>query len=250
MCTLIILRRPAHRWPLLLAGNRDEMHERPWLPPGRHWEDRPEVVAGLDRLAGGSWLGINDHGVVAVVTNREGSLGPAPGRRSRGELVLEALDHAEAAEAARALADLDPAAYRDFNLFIADPVSAWLLVGRASEPAVRASEVLAGLHMLTAGDLDDTASPRIRRYLPRFQAAPVPDPETGDWQAWRALLAARDYDDAAGPRGALNLDLPAGFGTVCSHLIALPRYPGRGERLVFQFAAGAPDRSEFHPLHL
>src|SRR2546422_7569338 len=91
MCTLVILRRPDHRWPVLIGANRDEMIDRPWQPPGRHWPDRPEVVAGLDALAGGSWVGINDWGVAAAVLNRHGSLGPMPDRRSRGELVLEAL---------------------------------------------------------------------------------------------------------------------------------------------------------------
>ena len=84
MCTLVILRRPEHRWPVLIGANRDEMIDRPWDPPGRHWPDRPEVVAGLDRLAGGSWLGVNDWGVAAAILNRHGSLGPAPGQRSRG----------------------------------------------------------------------------------------------------------------------------------------------------------------------
>src|SRR3546814_2463721 len=83
--------------------------------PGRHWPDRPQVVAGIDRLAGGSWLGVNDDGVVAAVLNREGTLGPAPGLRSRGELVLEALDHADAAAAAAALGALNPDAYRSLD---------------------------------------------------------------------------------------------------------------------------------------
>src|SRR5919199_4867201 len=96
MCTLVILRRPEHRWPVLIGANRDEMIDRRWRAPDRHWADRPEVVGGLDVLAGGSWLGINDWGVAAAVLNRQGSLGPAPGRRSRGELVLEALYHADA----------------------------------------------------------------------------------------------------------------------------------------------------------
>jgi len=82
MCTLVILRRPEHDWPVIIGANRDEMIDRPWQPPGRHWPDRPEVVAGLDTLAGGSWLGINDWGVAAAVLNRHGSLGPAPDRRS------------------------------------------------------------------------------------------------------------------------------------------------------------------------
>ncbi len=80
MCTLVILRRPDHPWPVVIGANRDEMIDRPALPPARHWPDRPEVVAGLDRLAGGSWLGVNDWGVAAAILNRRGSLGPAAGQ--------------------------------------------------------------------------------------------------------------------------------------------------------------------------
>ena len=120
MCTLVLLRRPGHQWPLILGANRDEMVGRPWQAPGRHWDDRPNVVAGLDELAGGSWLGVNDEGVVAAILNRVGTLGPAAGKRSRGELVLDALDYPDAAEAAEALAALDPEAHRPFNLVIAD----------------------------------------------------------------------------------------------------------------------------------
>ena len=54
MCTVVILRRPGHDWPLILATNRDEMTDRPWRPPGRHWPDRAEVTAGRDELAGGT----------------------------------------------------------------------------------------------------------------------------------------------------------------------------------------------------
>src|SRR5947209_6598127 len=149
MCTLVILRRPGHRWPVLIGANRDEMIDRASKPPGRHWPDRPELVAGLDILAGGSWLGVNDWGVAAAVLNRDGSLGPAPDRRSRGELVLEALDHADAAAAARALADLEPAAYRSFNLIVADSRDAfWLRHDGDGENEVRS--VKDGRSMLAA----------------------------------------------------------------------------------------------------
>ena len=45
MCTLVILRRPEHRWPIIIGANRDEMIGRPALAPARHWPDRPDVVA-------------------------------------------------------------------------------------------------------------------------------------------------------------------------------------------------------------
>ena len=155
MCTLVILRRPGHRWPVLIGANRDEMIDRPWEPPGRHWADRPEVVAGLDRLAGGSWLGVNDWGVAAAILNRHGTLGPAPGQRSRGELVLEALDHADAVAAAEALSHLDPAAYRTFNLIVADERDAFWL-RHAGGARIELHPLKDGLSMIAAGGLDPT----------------------------------------------------------------------------------------------
>src|SRR5207344_2469283 len=159
MCTLVILRRPEHDWPVVIGANRDEMIDRPALPPGRHWPDRTEVVAGLDLEAGGSWLGVNDWGVAAAILNRHGSLGPAAGLRSRGELVLEALDHADAVAAAAALSHLDPAAYRSFNLIVADNRDAfWLRHGGALSSGggrVEARPLKDGLSLIAGGDIDD-----------------------------------------------------------------------------------------------
>jgi hypothetical protein len=242
MCTLAILRRPSHAWPLILAGNRDEMKARPWSAPARHWPDRPEIVAGRDDLAGGSWMGVNDHGVVACALNRRGTLGPASGKRSRGELVLDALDHADARDAAAMLAKLDAIAYRPFNLFLGDDRDAFWVRG-IGEGAPEVRHVPAGVSLLTAYDLDDPASPRIAHYLPKFRTAPAPDPATGDWVAWEALMAASETAPGAGEEGAMNIDLPSGFGTSSTSLIALP---SRAERLdippVWRFGQGHPDK--------
>lgn len=239
VCTLVLLRRPGHRWPLLLAGNRDEMADRPWLPPARHWPDRPRVTGGLDLLAGGTWAGVNDDGVVAVILNRAGTLGPDPRRRSRGTLVLQALDHPRARDAAARLAGLDSDAYRPFNLVIADARDAYWLRGDGRR--VDLLPVADGLHMLTAYELNDATDPRIRRWLPRFRAAPAADPETGDWSTWESLLACRDHAADESPRAAMCFALANGFGTVSSLLVALPASGGARWR----FAAGAPDREPF-----
>ena len=79
MCTVVLLIRPGHAWPLVLAANRDEMLNRAWDPPAAHWPDQPDVIAGRDRSGGGTWMGVNRAGVVAAVLNRPGSLGT--GRR-------------------------------------------------------------------------------------------------------------------------------------------------------------------------
>jgi len=242
MCTVLILRRPDHPWPLLLAANRDEMLTRPWRPPARHWPDRPEVVAGIDEEAGGTWLGINDHGVVAAILNRRGSLGPAPDRRSRGELVLEALDHADALSAASALANIEPASYRAFNMVVADDRDAFWLANRDGR-TIALGEIADGLHMVTAWDLDDDDSLRIRRYLPAFRATPAPAPEAGDWSAWIGLLAARNGDDSDDREAAMNVVTDFGFGTSSSSLIALPA-AGAEIPPIWLFAAGRPDEND------
>ena len=247
MCTLIILRRPGNDWPLLLAANRDEMLERPWQPPARHWPDRPDVVAGRDELAGGTWLGVNDDGVAAAVLNRIGSLGPTTDKRSRGELVLEALDHADAVAAATALANLDGAAYRSFNLVIADNHDAYW-IRSTGEDSVEVAPVPAGLSMITSGEINDLEHPRIRNFLERFRSAAPPDIEAGDWSAWETLLSSRIHDTADDPTEAMCIVTDRGYGTVSSTLIALPA-PEHAERGTnWRFAAGLPGDAPFEPV--
>lgn len=250
MCTVVILRRPEHRWPLLLAANRDEMADRPWLPPGRHWRDRPNVRAGQDELAGGSWLGMNDEGLVAGLLNRRDSLGPDPNLRSRGELVLEALDHADAVDAADALSHLDGRSYRSFNMVIADNRDAYWLRSPGAEAGgrVTVTPLEPGLSMLTSMELNDTASPRIRRFLPLFQAAATPDPDAGDWSAWETLLADRSHDANSDTRESMAIVTDFGFATLSSSLIALPAIGIEDAKPVWRFCTGLPGDSPFAPV--
>jgi hypothetical protein len=244
MCTLVALRRPDAAWPLLLAANRDELRGRPSRAPGRHWPDRPHVRGGLDLEAGGTWLGVNDDGVAAAVLNRRGTLGPQPGKRSRGELVLEALDHAEAYLAAEALRGLDPAAWRPFNLVVADAVDAFWL-RHAGDGRIQVQAIPDGLHMLEAGELDDPASPRIARFLPQFRFVDAPDPGGGDWSAWQALLAGR-ASPTGDPRDAMCIVTDGEYGTVSSTLLALPRHVT--EPPVYLHADGRPGEAAFEPV--
>lgn len=248
MCTVVILRSPDSPWPLLIAANRDEMAGRPWSPPGRHWPDRLDVVAGRDDLAGGSWLGLNDFGMVAAVLNRLGTLGPEAGKRTRGELVLEALDHADAVDAADALAHLDGRAWRPFNLLVADNRDAFLLTSAGRGP-ITVQPIPEGVHMLTALDLDDRDSPRIREYLPLFQAAALPEPDSGDWLAWEDLLSSGGSGPDGEEAAAMAFLHPDGFGTVSASLIALPAV-GSDSVPVWRFAPGRPGSAPFNSVEI
>lgn len=251
MCTTVILFRPGHAWPVVLAANRDERIDRPALPPARHWPDRLEIVAGLDREGGGTWLGLNDDGVIAGVLNRRQSLGPAPDKRSRGELPLEALEHATARDAADALGAIEPTSYRPFNMVVADAADAFWIASIGDDggaaPRLTVEALPPGLSMITAYGRNDTASSRIRRYLPRFEAANAPDPDAGDWDAWKALMAAREHDPGH-PGGAMSVVTDWSFGTVSSALIALPNRGRVGVRAVWLHAPGRPGEAAYEPV--
>lgn len=234
MCTVITLQRPGHVWPLLLAANRDERLDRIWDPPAAYWPQQPDVTGGRDRLGGGTWMGMNRSGLVAAVLNRPGSLGPAAGKRSRGDLPLLALAHAHAAAAAAAIAGLDGSAYRSFNMVLADPQEVWFVRNLGDGPP-EPHRLPPGLHMVTAHDPDDRSSPRVARHLPRFTAAPAPEPP--DWSVWEDLLA----DHAGPPDAALTVPDTGGFGTVCGSLVSLS---AAGEA-TWRFSDGPPGEAPF-----
>jgi hypothetical protein len=210
------------------AANRDEMLNRPWQPPAEYW---PGICGGRDVLAGGTWLALNRAGVMAAVLNREGTLGPAPAKQSRGTLPLQALQHDTAAKAATAIGALDAGAYRAFNLVVADAGAAFFIRG-LGDGRPETVALAPGVHMITAGEPDDFTRPRIARHLPRFSATPVAQ--------WGSLLG----DSAGSPAQQINVRPRenGGFGTVCASLINLPRN-ALAEHF---FAAGPPDSAAFH----
>lgn len=237
MCTVVLLIRPGHAWPLVFAANRDEMLERAWDPPAAHWPGQPGVIAGRDRSGGGTWMGVNRHGVVAAVLNRPGSLGPAAGKRSRGELPLLALAHPSASEAAAAIESLDAGTWRSFNLVLADRSGALFVRGLGhGHPQVQT--FTPGLHMVTAHDPDDPDSPRVARHLERFRSARPPEPD--DWRDWKDILADRSGE----PGEQINVVPRGGFGTVCSSLLALLAHGAA----IWLFAAGPPHAAPFLPV--
>lgn len=244
MCTVICLWRPGHEWPVLVAANRDEKLDRAWQGPAAHWPDQPGVVGGRDLTAGGTWMALGPQGVMAAILNRPGSLGPASGKRSRGDLPLRAAAAPSAEAAVEAIAAIDAGEWRPFNMVIADRAGAWFVKG-LGEGHPQAMALAPGVSMVTAHDPNDLASPRTARHLPRFQAAPTPDPDRDDWQAWEVLLA----DDTSRPgMGAEALRVPpvGGFGTVSASLVGL----AADGRRRWRFCPGPPGTAPFAPVAL
>ncbi len=231
MCTAVLSIEPG--LPVLLAGVRDELTDRAWVPPGRHWPQFPDLIGGRDLQAGGTWLAVSAAVPrVACVLNGLGQPAPAATRLSRGTLPLRAaagerLDRG-------ALARLDP-----FRLVVADPDGAVIQSWDGRDLTERS--LPPGLHVVVnsglASDLfsaattgagqsaaERSAAPppdgreheraRIAHFLGRFRSAARPDPRPGQpvpdaWGSWfplvngdglgqddqRALIVRRDLGD-------------------------------------------------------
>ncbi|MCU0305131.1 MAG: NRDE family protein [Thermoanaerobaculales bacterium] len=119
MCLLVIAWRVHPQHPLVLAGNRDEYHRRPAAPA--HWWPAPEgILGGRDLEAGGAWLAVDRRGRLAVVTNVHEPVADPAGRRSRGELVVEALTDPGPVRGWISGLDGRRDRYGGFNLVVAD----------------------------------------------------------------------------------------------------------------------------------
>jgi uncharacterized protein with NRDE domain len=230
MCSIILRIADAG---VLIGANRDEMVTRAWDPPGQYWPQFPGVTAGRDRTAGGTWLGLNRHGMVAAVLNRHGTLGPALDKRSRGELPLLALAQTNLAAAATTILALDAGRYRSFNLVLADATGALFFRGLESG-APELQTLGPGTAMITSGEANDLAAPRIARHLPKFAAAPA--------ESWPRLLA----DNTPPTASALNIPPHEGFATVSSAIITLSKTALPS----WLFAAGPPNIAPFQPVRV
>jgi uncharacterized protein with NRDE domain len=244
VCLALVALNAQPRLPLIVAANRDEFHARAAEPA--HWW--PEgILAGVDRLAGGTWFGVTAAGRWALVTNYREGVARDPKAPSRGELVRRALhDDAAPLECAAALA-LDGARYHGFSLLVGhvDFRPRAGVEGRAetSEPrrevraraayaSNRASGAIAldsGIHGLSnhlletpwpkvvrskarlaqwAASDDNAIEPLFELLADRVQPEPAALPATGVAPEWERLLSSAFIVDAR-------------YGTRCSTLLTI-----------------------------
>lgn len=257
MCTLALYFQQFADYPIIAAANRDELLARPSDPPVA-LNINPWIWGGRDQVAGGTWLGVNEYGVMAGILNRQSPHPPDPSRRSRGQLCLDALRFPCAQDAARQLATSAPDEYNPFSLVIADTKHAFVI--NTATPRLQLHQLKPGLYLFTNRDFNDPTCPRIARLTPQFRhlseplTAPRPSLSTIFSQLYKlmadhdpstastASTASPDLDPlghtehASDPRTSLCLHAD-GYGTCSSTVLA---YHTPLQRYHYQFAPGAP----------
>jgi len=185
MCLIVVGWRVHPDYPLVVAANRDEFYARPSVDAGR-WPEAPRIIGGIDREAGGTWLGIAENGRFAAVTNvREP--GVPQGERSRGHLPRDFLLGDETAESFGGR--IDGSLYSGFNLLLGDGQTLVYCSNRTATP----TRLEPGVYGLSNHRLD-TPWPKLVKARQRFAAALEQLP---DETAFFALLAdqAIEADD-------------------------------------------------------
>lgn len=166
MCLLILAWRVHPRYPLIVAANRDEFHERPAAPLDR-WDEPAGLHAGRDLRAGGTWLGADARGRVGIVTNFRELARPRRSAPSRGGLIPTFFARGE--RPGRFLEELetDAPGYSGFNLLLGDGEELWYAANRAD---CFARPLEPGIYGLSNHFLD-TPWPKLELTRDRFRAA-------------------------------------------------------------------------------
>jgi uncharacterized protein with NRDE domain len=203
----------------------------------------PRVVAGTDLRAGGTWLGVNDRGVLAAILNRRSDEAIDAPTRSRGLLCLDVLA-CQSAAAAREFLALQREPYQPFTLVIVDCTNAWFAFNTAGRIETR--ELTPGLRVFSNVAVHDDASEKRQRAYALFAKARPGAEKCSSADSWTAEFQRALSDHAVGnstddPREAICVHGGVS-GTVSSSIVAL----SNAERLFRTlYCAGAPCQTRF-----
>jgi uncharacterized protein with NRDE domain len=226
MCLIVFAWRPDHAQPLIVAANRDEFYARPSLPLAQ-WPEAPQVYAGRDLEAGGTWLGVGAKGRFAALTNIRDPHQP-PARTSRGELVARFLNGESSIDDYLSDVVSRSLEYAGFNLLIGNAHELWHYNARASEAVM----LQPGIYGLSNAGLD-TPWPKVLRARMALEAI-LGDPQP---EALLQLLS-----DAQTASFAELPDTGVGLATetlLSSVFIASPTYGTRASTALIVHADGA-----------
>ncbi|TQV77661.1 NRDE family protein [Exilibacterium tricleocarpae] len=119
MCLILFAHLYHPDYPLVVAANRDEFYERP-TRAAHFWSCDPNVLAGVDSRAGGTWLGITRSGRFAAITNYREDSAPRTDKQSRGQLTRDFLRTEQAPADYLRRVHRQAADYNGFNLLLGD----------------------------------------------------------------------------------------------------------------------------------
>lgn len=228
MCLIVFAWRPTHALPLIIAANRDEFHARPSLSLS-FWKDAPQIIAGRDLQAGGTWMGVGPDGRVAALTNIREPGAPV-GSRSRGELPERFLRSQLSPEAylTELMDQLEH--YSGFNLLVGDARELWHLNSRTGTP----EQLPVGIYGLSNAALDTPWPKLVRARSALHECLSAPEAEN----LLRLLSDSQLAADAELPSTGVPYEWEKRLSSV---FIASDDYGTRASTVLIRRADGSTD---------
>jgi uncharacterized protein with NRDE domain len=238
MCVIFLAFDVHVDYPLVLLANRDEFYDRP-TAAAKYWPDHPDIFAGRDLVAGGTWLGITKGGRVAAVTNYR-EPGGRTGTHSRGELVADFLKGNTTAEEYMARVGQRSDNYSGFNLIVGEINNARHELFYFSNRSKGVRDLKPGVYGLSNNILDipwpkvAIGKDRLRQTL----AGPLDKESLFDLLADESLADDHELPDTGigyekeKALSAIFIKTPI-YGTRCSTLVTFPKsfQPSLDERV-------------------
>ncbi len=149
MCLILFSFAPETDTPLVVLANRDEFYARDTQQAG-FWDDYPDILAGRDNVAGGTWMGVHRNGRFAAVTNYRDPSEIVPDARSRGELTVNFLSGGFTSKEYLLAVQQAGDQYSGFNLIVYDSDGLGYYSNRSEQGPVSLSSGTYGLsnHLL------------------------------------------------------------------------------------------------------
>lgn len=228
MCIAYLALRTHPDWPLFIAANRDEFHSRPTLAAA-FWPDHPDIIAGIDCLAHGTWLGLTRQGRFALLTNYRDPAALMPNAPSRGDLTSHYLTgRTSPADYARQIAATS-SAYNGFNLIVGDLDNAFY-TGNRMAPSPQAQALDSGRYILS-NHLLNTPWPKAERLRRALDLFPLAQLEHSLTPVFELLKDSTQAADNSLPNTGIPLErerllsspfiVSPTYGTRCSTVIAV-----------------------------
>jgi uncharacterized protein with NRDE domain len=163
MCLILLAVGKHPDFKLILAANRDEYYDRP-SRPSHFWKDAPDLLAGRDLIAGGTWLGITRKGRIAAITNYRDPASMKPKAPSRGKLVSDFLAGTVEPTAYMDRIRLEKERYNGFNIVLGSTDLLYWYSNRTD----RVVPLFQGVYGLS-NSLLDTPWPKVTRAKSLFE---------------------------------------------------------------------------------
>lgn len=226
MCLIFFSLNQHSNYKLILAGNRDEFYNRP-TAPAAFWEDHPQILAGRDLEAMGTWLGMTRSGKISMLTNYRDPLNIDPQAPSRGQLVSNFLINNDPADVYLQRIAGNGKRYNGFNLVTGN-----------TERLYYYSNYSTGIRELTQGffglsnHLLDTPWPKVVRGKNKFESA-LKEKRIRPDLLFSLLMDEDPAEDSMLPSTGLSYEREkalssmfiktSGYGSRCSTVILLDR---------------------------